>query len=249
MAALLAGCAGNFARRYQKSHPHFAPRPPTVGQPIGAALAALYFPSSPELRVELEALHVLRTDVDPWQEIAPEEAEGLAGPVAAVARRICRFRAGLHRVRVERASWLLFLHGQVTAFDHARFGESCRVSHDLQPAPVALRDTEQALRRWLEQRLPEDRPQLRERLAMGPALVEAGRTEEAERLLSDADRAIERLARTRPDLAATGHEKEAAASAQQERELRQLRAQLTRALRTAEKKRREAERRERQRGL
>lgn len=231
--ALLLSCAASWPERYRAAHPDFTARPPAVGAPATDALASLDGPAPEGVSVELLKLEVMRADVDPWQAITPEAMADVPGISVAAADRRCRVREGLHWRRVERVSWFVADRGRLVAFDAPRFGADCSVTHDYHPAREPYLDSEQALRRWTDQRFPGGALPLEERLAMGAALVQAGRLDEARETVHQAKRELDRI-QGDLDSDVPRSEKETHALAVRGHALRRAAGHLERAIHAAE---------------
>lgn len=193
LACFALGCATGWPARYRAAHPGVKPADARPGGPATETLAGLDLPEVHGISIELRELQVMRTDVDPWQAIPPEKMDAVAGVSVAAADRVCGVREGIGWRKVERVSWFVADHGRLVAFDSARFGAGCSVTHRYHPARAPYRDTEQALLRWADLRYPDAAPPLEERLAMGPALVQAGRIDEARKLVQRAAREADRI--------------------------------------------------------
>lgn len=191
-ASIALGCAASWPARFRAAHPGVTPVDARLGGRASETLAGLDLPAVPGISVDLRKLEAMRTDVDPWQKISPDAMDTVPGVSVAAADRVCRVWQGLHRVRVERISWFVADHGRLVAFDAPRFGSACRVTHRFQPAPARYRRPEAALLRWADQSFPGAALPLGERLAMGAALVRAGRIDAARKIvhraLLEADR-------------------------------------------------------------
>lgn len=192
-ASIALGCAQGWPARYRAAHPGFRATDARPGARASETLAGLDLPAVQGISVELRKLEAMRTDVDPWQRISPGHMDSAPGVSVAAADRVCSVWQGLHRVQVERVSWFVADHGRLVAFDAPRFGSDCKVTHRYQPAPARYRNTEQALLSWVDQRFPGGALPLDERLAMAPALVRAGRLDQAREIVHRARQEADRI--------------------------------------------------------
>ncbi len=231
---LLAACAGpggDWARDWRARHPGAEPAPPQAGAGFGPTIAALDLAPGPGARVVVEELRVLRTEDGAWEPLDPASAETASGTVGVATSRRCLQREGWRRREVPRSSWFLFRDGALVAWDHGVFGPGCSVEAHFRPAREEDLAEERTLVRWLAQRFPEARPDVSERMRMGLAYVEAGRLDDAERMLADGEHAIEAAERDRSrDPGAPTAE-----PSETEAEWLRLRAELFRALRDAKR--------------
>jgi len=232
------GCATDYAERYRLAHPGWTPTPPLPGGSIEETLASIHGGPEGSLQVTVRELRVLRVDVEPWETLSVDSvAVGSEEQIIGViAHRRCKGRRGIRFFGSERASWYVFVSGELTSYDHFEFGESCQPENHYLPSSTAHVATERALIRYAARRYPESAPPTEEMLSKGVALVSAGRLPDAERMLRSADRELDLMAEEREDLP----EKEREAFEEQERRLRAMRAKLSRAIAAAGRQRRKA---------
>ena len=158
-----------------------------------------------------------------------------AADYVVVVARECSDWEGRERWSDERTSWFLLRGGRLVAYDHWTFGPRCGLANAFRPVDAASpsRTNERDLLRWLEQRRPPGRIPIDLRFQRGHAYVAAGRLEEAGAMLRFADEALA----AREDLMSpreVAPEEEAAFEAEGQR-LRGLRADLSAAIRDAER--------------
>jgi hypothetical protein len=229
------GCATDYGERYRLAHPGWTPTPPHPGDTIEETLASIH--AGPEkLQVSVRELRVLRVDVDPWEALSVDSvATGSeAQIIGAIAYRRCWGRQGIRFFRSERASWYVFVAGELTFYDHFEFGEFCEPENHYLPSSTAHLATERGLVRFAARRYPESAPTTEERLSKGVALVSAGRLPDAKKMLRSADRELDFMAEEREDLS----EKEREAFDEKEKRLRAMRAKLFRTIAAAERQQR-----------
>ena len=230
------GCATDYAERYRLAHPGWTPTPPHPGGSIEETLASIHAGSEGSLQVSVRELRVLRVDVEPWETLSVDSVSmgSEAQIIGAIAHRRCRERRGIRFFGSERASWYVFVAGELTFYDHFEFGELCEPENHYLPSSTAHLATERALVRFAARRYPESAPTTEERLSKGAALVSAGRLPDAKRMLRSADRELDLMAEEREEL----HEKEREAFDEKEKRLRAMRAKLSRAIIAAEREER-----------
>jgi hypothetical protein len=231
------GCATDYAERYRLAHPGWTPAPPHSGGAIEETLASIHAGPEKSLEVSIRELRVLRVDVEPWETLSVDSvATGSEERVIGViAHRRCRGRQGIRFFGSERASWYLFVAGELTSYDHFEFGDSCAPENHYLPSSAAHLATERALVRYAARRYPESAPTTEEILSKGVALVSAARLSDAKKMLRSADRELDLMAARSEDLP----EEEKEAFEARERRLRAMRAKLSRAIAAAERQRRE----------
>jgi hypothetical protein len=195
VAALALGCAGASGPA-----PREGTRRPEPGLGVDAALSLLDAAASDgTYTLQAEDPFVSRIEDGVWQEVDPRATNGSGADVhvAVAARRVCsdwRFRTEeklIDHSAEARASWFLLRNGGLVAWDHWTFGPTCRLENHFRPARDEDRDTERALLRFVDQRLPDPAPSPEIRFARGHAYLEAGRLKEAQRMLRSGDRAID----------------------------------------------------------
>jgi hypothetical protein len=228
-----AGCATDYAERYRLAHPGWTPRPPVAGDSLEETLASLQTGPGDPFNVSVRELRALRVDVEPWETLSVDSA--VAGPaaqtIAAIADRRCKGRQGIHFFDTERVSWFLFVAGGLVSYDHFEFGDACEPHNHYLPSRAEHLATEQALTRDAARRYPESTHTTEEMLSRGMALVSVGRIPEAKRMLRSVDREIDFMwaeIETSPQ-----DEKESLEA--EERQLKAMRAKLSKAIVAAEK--------------
>jgi hypothetical protein len=211
----------------------------------GTALAEVFavadaVPQGP-FSASAEVLRVSKIAGGVWEEVPAERARRAdfaldpAADYVVVVARECSDWEGRERWSDERTSWFLLREGRLAAYDHWSFGPRCGLANAFRPVAAGSpsRTNERDLLRWLEQRRPPGRVPVELRFQRGHAYVAAGRLEEAGAMLRFADDALaarEELASPREQ----SSEEEAAFEAEGER-LRGLRADLSKAIREAER--------------
>jgi hypothetical protein len=231
------GCASDYGERYRLAHPGWTPEPPHPGGAVEETLASIHAGAEESLHVSVGELRVLRVDVEPWETLSVDSvaAEPEEQIIGVIAHRRCWGRQGIHFFGSKRASWYLFVAGELTSFDHFEFGDSCAPENHYLPSSTEHLATERALVRYAARRYPESAPTTEEMLSKGMALVSASRLADAKKMLRNADRELDLMAAGSKDLSA--EEKEA--FEERERRLRAMRARLSRAIAAAERQRRE----------
>jgi hypothetical protein len=237
LGVTVLGCASDYAERYRLAHPGWTPAPPQAGDSFEETMASLHAEAEKPLRVSVGELRVLRVDNLPWVTIEVDAA--LAGSdqpdLGAVVQRRCRGRKGIDFFSSERVSWYVFVAGELVSYDHFEFGESCQPENHYLPSPAPRVGIERTLLRYAATRYPESAaPTTAEKLGKGLALVSADRLPDAERMLQKADRDLD----ARAGEGATLDEDEREAFEEEEKRLRAMRAELSRAVAAARRQQR-----------
>jgi hypothetical protein len=226
-------CASDYTERYRLAHPDWTPTPPVAGDSFEETLASLQTGPEGPFEVSVQELRVLRVDVEPWETLSIDAA--LAGPeaqiIALTADRHCAGRRGIRFFGSERVSWYLFVAGGLVSYDHFEFGEACEPRNHYLPSRAAHLATERALSRDAARRYPESTHTTEEMLSRGLALVSVGRLPDAERMLRRADREIDFMWAE----VETSPQEERESLEEEERQLRTMRAKLSKAIAAAEK--------------
>jgi len=211
----------------------------------GAALAEVFAVADAveegPFSASAELLRVSKIAGGVWEEVPAERARRAdfaldpAADYVVVVARECSDWESRERWSDERTSWFLLREGRLAAYDHWTFGPRCSLGNAFRPVAAGSpsRTNQRDLLRWLEQRRPPGRVPVELRFQRGHAYVAAGRLEEAGAMLRFADDALaarEELASPREQ----SPEEEAAFEAEGER-LRGLRADLSKAIREAER--------------
>jgi hypothetical protein len=214
---------------------------PAEGMTLPEVLALAEAEEQGQFRVRVELLRISKIAGGIWEEQPegparrPDFAPETGADYAVVVRRRCRDWQERERWSDDRASWFLLPGGRLAAWDHFGFGPRCALGNSFRPlsALSPARANERDLLRWLEQRHPPGRIPLELRFQRGRAYAAAGRLEEARAMLRFGDDALdarEDLERPRE----VSPEEEAAFDAEGRR-LRGLRADLSAAIREAER--------------
>jgi hypothetical protein len=231
LGAAALGCATDYAERYRLAHPGWTPAPPQAGDSVEETLASIHARPEGPFDVSVRELRLLRVDTAPWEPLgadaaaAGSEAQG----IGAIVHRRCKGRQGIRFFGSERVSWYVFVAGKLVSYDHYEFGESCEPESHYLPSPAEHVETERALIRYAASRYPESAPTTAERLGKGLALVSAKRLPDAKRMLRSADRELDSMAAERENLP----EEEREAFEAEEKQLRAMRAKLSRAIAAA----------------
>src|SRR5512145_1079843 len=135
-AALLAGCAGNYFRAYQKAHPDWVFAFPDDQADLEQTVASLYAPPPLGTQLSIRRLEILRVDGEPWQAIAFDELRSGRfqsaddASYAVIAHFTCRGRVDLQIYQGEKIGWYLLPGNRLRAWDHYTFIEACSVHND-----------------------------------------------------------------------------------------------------------------------
>jgi hypothetical protein len=229
------GCASDYTERYRRAHPDWRPTPPAAGDSFEKTVASIHAGVEGGFDVSVRELRVMRVDVEPWEVLSVDSVA--AGPpqqiIGVIAARRCNERRGIRFYETGRVSWYIFVGGELTSYDHFEFGETCRALNHYLPSRAEQVSTERALIRYAAQRHPASAPTTEEMLGKGMALVSADRLSDAERMLRNADRALDFMAGERE----RRPEQERQVLDEEEKRLRALRAQLARAIVAARRQR------------
>jgi hypothetical protein len=196
-AALLAGCAGNYFRTYQKAHPDWVFAFPDPDANLERTVASLYAPPPIGTQLSIRRLEILRVDVEPWQAIPFEDLRGgrLASSddahYAVIANYTCRSRVDLQIYQGEKVGWYLLPKNRLGAFDHFEFIEGCTVNNQFQPAPIERAAVERELRQFIAAAYPASMVHVGELYGKGVMYARADRVDDAKRMLRDGNRAFD----------------------------------------------------------
>lgn len=213
---------------------------PAAGLSLADTLGVAEARESGELSAEAEVLRVARVADGIWEDLPVrrvrkgELALGAGADTVVVVKRTCSDWQGRERWSDERASWFLLSDGALAAYDHWTFGPRCALGNAFRPvgAEAPARATERDLLRWLEQRHPPGSIPAAIRLQRGLAYVGAGRLDEARATLRFVDDALD--GREHLFAARESTEEERAAFEAEGQRLRELRGDLSFAIREAE---------------
>jgi hypothetical protein len=214
---------------------------PAAGANLPEVFAVADAVEQGDFSASAEVLRISRIAGGFWEEVPVKRARRAdfvldpAADYAVVVARECSDWDARERFSDERTSWFLLVGGSVVAYDHFSFGPRCDIANAFRPLAAAspARANERDLLRWLEQRRPPGRIPVEIRFTRGRAYVEAGRLEEAGAMLRFADDALdarEDLFRPRDPTP-----EEAAAFEAESQRLGRLRAELSAAIRDAER--------------
>jgi hypothetical protein len=230
------GCASDYTESYRLAHPGWAPAPPRAGDSFEETVASIHARPEGSFDVSVRELRVLRVDSAPWETLSVDSAaaEPEEWVIGAIALRRCKGRRGIRFFSSERVEWYIFAAGGLISYDHFEFGEGCETENHYLPSRAEHLTTERALIRYAASRYPDSVPTTAEMLSKGLALVAADRLSDAERMLRSADRELDSMAREGEDRP----EEEREAFAEEEKQLRAMRAKLSRAIAAAQRQQR-----------
>jgi hypothetical protein len=241
-SAAAAGCSWRRAGEADAVAPATAGVPlPSEGMTLGEAIAVVETEEPGDFSISAEVLRVAKIAGGIWEDVStraarrPDFAPAADAEYVVVARRTCSDWATTRdRWSDDRASWFLFAGGKLVAFDHWTFGPRCALGNAFAPVPAGSPNvvTERDLLRWLEQRHPPGKIPMELRFARGRAFAAAGRLPEARAILRFSDDALD----YREDVfeVRESTEEERSAFDAESRRLRDLRADLSTAIREAE---------------
>jgi hypothetical protein len=171
--------------------PLAAPSTLAKGASLSDVLALVRSEEPGGMDVELRELRVSRVTDGYWEPVDPDDAlSAPQGELAVIAVRRCGDWTGRDHWEAERASWFIHQGGTLAAFDHWSFGPRCALGNQFAPSPPALLETEQELRRFVDQRHPPAWAPLAIRFRRGLAFLGAGRSREALAELNAGDQAL-----------------------------------------------------------
>jgi hypothetical protein len=113
---------------------------PEPSDTVDTTVASLYAPARRGVRLTIRRLEILRTDLEPWQEISFADlrsgrfAPSDAHDYAIVANFTCIAEADLKEYTNEKIGAYLLPGNRLAAFDHYEFLEACVVHNDFVPA-------------------------------------------------------------------------------------------------------------------
>jgi len=196
-AALLAGCAGNYFRTYQKAHPEWVFVFPDPDANLEQTVASLYAPPPIGTQLSIRRLEILRVDPEPWQAIPFEDlrdgrfASSDDADYAVIANYTCRSRVDLQSYHGEKVGWYLLPRNRLGAFDHFEFIEGCTVNNQFQPAPIEQAALERELQQHVAAGYPVSMVHVGELFQKGVVYARANRVDDAKRMLRDGNRAFD----------------------------------------------------------
>ena len=184
--AWILGCSQGHYGHYRSANPGWRPKLPEAPDGLPELLAALEAPDRvPGIRVETDPIEVLRVQDGRWRPVpAPVGALPRQGDLAVVARRVCRFDAGVRTETVVRVATYLLPRGVLQAHDHREFGPLCEVSEFFRAARAEAVTLETRLGAYVRRRFGAQPLTLQGLYRRGLGYVEAGRIDEAESVLA-----------------------------------------------------------------
>jgi hypothetical protein len=241
-SATFAGCSWRSAGEADAVAPAPSDLPlPSEGMTLGEAIAVVETEEQGDFSVSAEVLRIAKIEGGIWEDVPARAARrsdfapAAGAEYVVVAQRTCSDWATTRdRWSDDRASWFLFAGGKLVAFDHWTFGPRCALGNAFSPVPAGSPSvsTERDLLRWLEQRHPPGKIPTELRFARGRAFAAADRLPEARAILRFSDDALD----YREDVfeVRESTEDERSAFDAESRRLRDLRADLSTAIREAE---------------
>jgi hypothetical protein len=166
---------------------------PSKGVTLSETLNNIVPPRTTDALVTGREVRVLRIDVDPWQAIPTKDAESGAykpsadARYAVVADLYCTAHVDRERIYGEKLSWYLLPKGQLDAWDHHDFGDSCTVSDEFEPARGDQISDEKHLLEYVKKSFPSTMVHVNELYIHGLAYVRVGRLDDAQAMLDAGD--------------------------------------------------------------
>jgi len=196
-ATVLAGCAGNYFRSYQKAHPDWVFVFPDPEANLEQTVASLYAPPPIGTQLSIRRLEILRVEAEPWQAIPFEDlrsgryVSADEAHYAVVANFTCRGRVDLQSYYGEKVGWYLLPSNRLAAFDHFEFLEACSVNNQFQPAAIEHAALERELQQHVAAGYPTSMVHVGELFQKGVVYARANRVDAAKRMLSEGMRAFD----------------------------------------------------------
>jgi hypothetical protein len=237
LLAFLSGCVTSYYAQYQKQHPEWIPAFPDTHANLEQTVASIYAPSVTGNRLTVRSLEILRTDTDPWQEIAFSELRSGAFTSSdsqgyvVVADFVCQGRVELQSYRGEKIAYYLLPDNRLQGYDHYQFIEACTVYNDFRPATGDVVPLERSTLAWMEGRYPKSVFHVTEVFRKGLAYAKVGRVDDAKRMLALGLQGFDVWSKERPEFETPGIRIQLA----DERTARATRDQLVMAIERAER--------------
>lgn len=194
IAGSLACATKNFYEEYKRAHPDWDESMVMKEMSLQETLASIYAPGSDGNRIVVQKLLILRTDVDPWQEIDPEAVRrgeiAADGSYAVAATRYCRSKTDIEIVALQVREWALLPRNSLAAFDFHGLELRCMAYPLFLPARDELVATEHELLTRIEATFPSRPLTGIELYWHGLAYIEARRIDDAARMLKEGDEAL-----------------------------------------------------------
>lgn len=190
LLGFVSGCATSYHAQYQKQHPEWIPAFPDSQANLEETVASIYAPSVTGNRLTVRRLEILRVDTDPWQEIEFSElrsgkfASSDSQSFAVIANFVCQGRVELQSFQGEKIAYYLLPDNRLQAYDHYQFIEACTVYNDFRPATGDVIPLERSTVSWIEGRYPKSMLHVTEIFRKGMAYLNAGRVDDAKRMLA-----------------------------------------------------------------
>ena len=190
-AIAASGCAGNYFRAYQETHPDWAFVFPDRDANLEQTVASLYAPPPIGTQLSIRRLELLRVDTEPWQPIPFEQLRSGAyvstdeADYAVVADYVCQSRVDLQRYHGEKIAWYLLPGNRLGAFDHYEFIEGCTVSNLFTPAPTEAAELEREVQQHVASEYPLSMVHVQELFQKGVIYARADRVDDAKRMLNE----------------------------------------------------------------
>jgi hypothetical protein len=196
-ALCLGGCAGNYFRSYQKTHPEWVFAFPDTEANLEQTIASLYAPPPLGTQLSVRRLDILRVDQEPWQPIPFEElrsgrfVSSDEADYAVVADFNCSGSVDLQHFRGEKIGYYLLRRNRLRAFDHYEFVEACTVTNSFVPAPAESAELERALQAYVAAEFPRSMVHVGELYQKGVIYARLNRVEDAKRMLNAGRRSFD----------------------------------------------------------
>ncbi len=165
-----------------------ASRRPGPGMSLSQVLDAIQAPPRSPLHRTVSKLDVWRTDREPWLRLgASQRRDAGAADLAVLAELWCRREFDGQTYEGHVVAWYVFREGRLDAMDHRDFQQRCAVINEYLPASGDRLVVEREVARRAA-RFATDPLALFQLYERGLALLGAGRVEDAENQLREADR-------------------------------------------------------------